>query len=341
MENYQLPPEHYLDIAQKADHPYYIDFLNTFDGLRNILSLGQQRSLEQKLQLFGTNRFNEGKFVQIACETAVCAHFAKNYLKNFQYEYRCNSTNQKDVDCQFTDGKYTYNVEIKCPGLDTYSNKANEMPKIEIKGRFDENGRNLVNFIENALYDTLEKQQTGWNYSIQKRLDNTLKTFLQEAHNKFPTIELTDQLNVLVVCCDDEYDISRWYDYLYQAQGLFTDDSFADPKTYDRVDLLVLTNLFNRHYSFSEKKIDTKSWSLDDAFNLAFINPAKASNYKMKVAETFLQTFSNYTLYFEHYREDLEEVEISPASAFPILHFIPELKRILLNELNQDLRKVN
>ena len=116
------------------------------------------------------------------------------------------------------------------------------MPKIELKGRFDEKGRSFINFIEGALHDTLEAQQTEWNYSLQKRLDNTLKTFLQEAHAKFPTVELTDQLNVLVVCCDDEKDMGRWHDYLYQAQGLFTNDSFADPKTYDRVDVVVLTN---------------------------------------------------------------------------------------------------
>lgn len=336
MKNYQLPTEHYLAIAQKANHPYYCDFLKAFDILYNILSTKQRRILEQKLQLLGANQFSESKFVQIACETVVCAHFAKLYPENFQYEYRCNSTNHKDIDCQFTDGKYTYNIEVKCPGLETYNNKANETPKIELKGRFDEKGRNLVNFIENALHETLEEQQIGWNYTLQKRLDNTLKTFLQEAHNKFPIVEPTNLLNVLIVCCDDEHDMSRWYDYLHQAQGLFTDDSFADPKTYNRVDLVVLTNIFNRHYSFSEKIIDTNSWCLNDAFSLAFINPIKALDYKTMIAQNFLQTFSNYTQGFDYYREELEDISVSPEYAFPILHFLPELKKALLSNSGEN-----
>jgi len=335
MKAYNLSDQHYLKIAEKANLPYYRDFVKVFEGFFNQLSSREQKMLEEKLQLTG-KKFNEGKFVQIACETVVCGHFANLYPKDFQYEHRSSITHKRDVDCHFTDGKYTYNVEVKCPGIETYSEKANEMPKIELKGRFDEKGRNLVNFIEHALHDTLEKEEVGWNYSVQKRLDNTLKTFLQDAHNKFPIVELTDQLNVLVVCCDNEYDMSRWYDYLYQSQGLFTDDSFADPKTYDRVDLLVLTNLFNRHYSFSEKIIDTNSWALNDAFNLAFINPDKVSSYKMSIVKKFLQTFSHYTLYFDHYREELAEVDISPASVFPILHFIPELKKILSNELDKE-----
>ena len=199
MKDYQLLPQHYLDIARQANHPYYTDFINAFEGLFDKLPAKQQKVLEQKLQLIEQKQFNEGKFVQIACETVVCAHFANLYPENFRYEHQSSVASKKDVDCQFTDGKYTYNIEVKCPGIETYIEKAHGMPKIELKGRFDEKGRGLVSFIENALHETMDKQQTGWNYSLQKRLDNTLKTFLQEAHSKFPIVELTDQVNIRLV----------------------------------------------------------------------------------------------------------------------------------------------
>ena len=251
--------------------------------------------MKQKLQMVESRRFAEDSFIQIACETSVCSYFAKFFPDGFKYEPNCNSNNNTDVDCQFADGRYIYNVEVKCPGLETYKEKAHETPKIELKGRFDEDGRNLISFINSALQDHMDKEQVGWNYDIKKRLDNTLKTFLQESNNKFPAIESANQVNILVVCCDDVNDMTRWHDYLYQAGGLFTKNSFTEPKTYEKVDIVMFSNLLNRHYAFNEKSIYGNSWDLNDAFNLCYGNPFKNPDAKSDALSNFAYKFPHYT----------------------------------------------
>jgi len=326
MNTRNLSDQYYLNIAHVSENIYYEDFVVIFDNLCKFLSPAKEKIFNQKLQILDNRKFNEGSFIQIACETTVCSYFLEKYSEGFFYECKTTTISDKDVDCQFTDGKYTYNVEVKCPGLDTYKEKFHENPKIEIGGRFSEEGKKLINTIEEALQDKLKANKSEWNYTKRKRLDNTLKTFLQEANSKFPSVEITDQVNILVVCCDDQKDMDRWIGYLYHSGGLFTEDSFVDVDTYNRVDIVILTNLFNRHYSFADKVIQGNSWDFSDAFNLCFCNPLKNNTYKAFPIRNFIGKFNNYTTRLISFID--KEINSNPAvEYFPVQHFTVEFEK--------------
>ena len=177
--------------------------------------------------------------MQAAVELTVCSHFAHFFPDHFVYEDKVNTP--KDVDCSFKAEGVKYNIEVKCADF-------SKKHAIEEGGGFTIGAHGRMDDFAPLVAD-LQKlfSQGGHALTPHRHMDNNLKSYLSSAHDKFSTQVSEDEINVLVVGCADEMDMQKWYSYLYGSQGLFTLDSYADRSAYDRVDLVLLTNLYHRH----------------------------------------------------------------------------------------------
>jgi hypothetical protein len=207
----------------------------------------------------------EKAYIQAAVEATVCAHFARFFPENFIYEEKVNPP--KDVDCSFRVEGFKYNIEVKCADFSKkHAVDASEGFKIGSLGRLDDYD-DIVLDLGNLF------SSDGHVLSRQRHMDNNLKDFLVSAHEKFAPVTSNHELNVLVVGCDDAMDMQKWYSYLYGAKGLFTVESYWDTSAYDRVDLVLLTNLYHRHKDPASKDKLGGHWRLSEAFCILCQNP--------------------------------------------------------------------
>lgn len=245
----------------------------------------QLRELKKALQITGNN-FDEARYLQAACETAVSASIACMFPDSFEYEPKLNAPS--DVDCAFSSNGYKFNLEVKCPDYSKV-HKQDEQNVFKI-GAF---GR-MQDFI--GLSGDLMGLFASADKSLELRphMDNKLKDYLLSANKKFPENTNEKELNVLLVCCNDPLDMQKWYYYMFGEQGLFTPSSFHKPQDYSKVDAVVLTNLYHRHYSYQSKTKIEEHWSLERAFNLVFKNRS-IQNKKDQAIWALVDLFPNFS----------------------------------------------
>lgn len=272
--------------------PYCKKLSETLELLEPFLSKKQKNSLHKDLQLSG-NKFDEAKYLQAACETAIASYLSSNFGENFVYEPKINPP--KDVDCGFSlDGK-TYNIEVKCPD---YSKK-NEIDsanafKIGSFGRLIDFEQIVTNMQEVFDPETNPAVESDKPLITQQHMDNKLKDYLLSAHSKFNESTNPTELNALVVCCSDPMDMQKWFFYMYGYQGLFTNDSFHPIDEYKNVDVVILTNLYHRHYEYWDKDKIEDHWDFSKSFNLIFSNPLRRQD-KAEIIWSLVDKIPNHS----------------------------------------------
>lgn len=267
---------------------YATGLVTALNYLAPHLSASEREDLCFKKLGLKNDNINEVAYMQSAVELTVCAHFARFFPDGFVYEEKVNPP--KDVDCSVRVEGYKYNVEIKCADF-SKKHAIDESTgfKIGALGRmpdFDDLATNLKDLFFSD----------GHVLSRQRHMDNNLKDFLISAHEKFAPQTQDTELNVLVVGCDDPMDMQKWHSYLYGVQGLFTQESYAEASAYDRVDIVLLTNLYHRHKDQATKDKLSGHWNLYEAFCILCENPKS-----LKPAETFLE----FSKTVRHYNNEL------------------------------------
>ena len=295
-------PDHYLVQAKALNHPYFAGFLAAGALLKPLLTAQEFAYWCAEKMLLKPQPFREKTFVQYAVETAVATYFGARFPLGFAVEKRVNPANDKDVDCVFQDGGFTYNVEVKCSdfiakeeidSLDAF--------KYETIGRLPDRGAEARRVLEVALNEGLAKRgEAAKPHVTSKNMDNNLKGFLESAHEKFGSSADEQTVNVLVVGCDDAEDLQRWFNYLWASEGLFTDASFADRTRYRNVDLVVLTNQYFKHNKVLTKRV-TDSWDLGDGFNHISVNPRRLQTKAAGIAH-FKNLLPNFSSALAAYR---------------------------------------
>lgn len=255
---------------------YAAGLVTALNHLAPHLSIGEREGLCFNKLGLKDDSVNEVTYMQSAVELTVCAHFARFFPDCFVYEEKVNPP--KDVDCTIRVGGYKYNVEVKCADFSKkHAIDESDGFKIGALGRMEDYDE-LVTNLENLF------SSDGHVLSRQRHMDNNLKSFLTSAHEKFAPKSPDNELNVLVVGCDDAMDMQKWHSYLYGAQGLFTPESYTETSAYDRVDLVLLTNLYHRHKDQASKDKLSGHWHLSEAFCILCENPKS-----LKPAETFIE----------------------------------------------------
>ncbi|ELA8177640.1 hypothetical protein RGL50_005213 [Vibrio alginolyticus] len=289
--------EHYLT-KTCASYDSYVDELDdVINRLTPILSIGEVRKLiDKKLQL-KTQRFNEPQYIQTACELAAMNDFL--IREDIKLTYEKKVTPPKDVDFSLNHMGVTFNIEVKCPSFENKLDSEDgsviisSLDRAPTKVESDE----IVGDIQSRL------KCSGVDSKIQKSMENNLRTFLASAQEKLIGADSKD-INILIVCCDSALDMQAWRRYLFGFSGLFTENSFAHHSEFDRVDYVLLTNLYNRHHKFYEQTTIRDHWKLSSAFNLLY--PNKFSN-RNKLVVNGKDDFKRVSRVFTNYSEEFEE----------------------------------
>ena len=146
-------------------------------------------------------------------------------------------------------------------------------------------------------------------------MDNNLKDFLLSTQEKVILSDL-DSFNILVVSCDDASDMMNWRGYLYNSNGFFTNNSYVDHGKYDRVDFVLLTNLYNRHNRYYEHSTIDNHWDLAKSFNLLYFNSYSRKVITEKDYLFISSLFPNMTVDFEEYINDKSNIPDGEESSF-------------------------
>lgn len=277
----------YFDNNESSSY-YKEGMLQAVNYLSDYLSKNEiENLLKNKLQLFSSS-FNEPQYLQAACELVICSHLASVYKDTFKYELKVNPP--KDVDCSFTEDGIQFNIEIKCADFSINNQIDKEDAfKIGFLGRNPDPDKVL-----NDLSELFQNHADGKLLLKQQHMDNKLKDYLLSAHSKFYQEPRIDHLNILAIGCDTPMDMQKWYGYMYGYQGLFTQESFWQTSDYNLVDVVFLTNLYHRHYSYRSKDKVTDHWLLDKSFNLVASNPFRCLEKKDAIYR-FSEIMPNYS----------------------------------------------
>ncbi|HDY7694891.1 hypothetical protein ABMX90_20550 [Vibrio vulnificus] len=288
------------DSEAKVIYANYLDCV--LDIISRYATPTQMRKIKSDLQLTGDS-FSEAKYLQAACESSVAASIAVAYGDTFEYEPKLNPPS--DVDCSFSAFGYKFNIEVKCPDYTKYhEHEAKDCYSIGAMGRLD------------GYFDAFESISylLGSEKLVEKQehMDNKLKDYLLSCQKKFPAETSENELNILLVCCDSAMDMQKWVHYLYGSKGLLTAGSFIDPNLYSNVDVVILTNLYHRHYSYWQKDKLSEHWSLGKSFNLIFKNRSLQRG-KDRAIWCLVDIFPNYSKEISEYPlREFEEVTRVP-----------------------------
>ncbi|MFZ2450317.1 MAG: hypothetical protein WAW36_07355 [Methylovulum miyakonense] len=291
--------EHYLRKVCSS----YDSYIDGLDDILNKLSKKISKNklkelIDKKLQI-GLKKFDESQYVQAACELTVMSEFLdKDYIE-FRYENKV--TPPKDVDFTVVIDKCNYNIEVKCPVYNPENGGddkilclfTNRAPTLEIKDEMIE-----------PIRSQLEKH--GKTVVEGKNNDNKLKDFLESTHAKVENSPLSD-VNILVVCCDNALDMHIWRGYMFGFSGLFTENSFIDHSKFNKVDYVLLTNIYNRHKNFYENSVISNHWKLSSSFNLLYPNRYSIRNENIigyLDLDKMNKIFPNHNRKFEDYLSD-------------------------------------
>lgn len=301
LDNITNLTEHYLVKAKTSGHIYFTEFLEAANIIRPLLTPKEFEYWCLEKMLLKQQPFAEKTFIQYAVETSVVRFFGERFPTDFKVEAKINPNNDKDVDCQFIDNGYKFNVEVKCSDFVSKEKIDNKDGfKFGTVGRLPDRGEKAMTVLSAALDEGLTKKGEPLKPHLRsKNMDNNMKEFLELAHEKFDPTPNENEVNVLIVGCGDEHDIQNWFNYLWAEEGLFTNQSFADNSKYKNVDLVVLTNQYFKHSKYFDKKT-SNCWSLDKCFNLISSNPyrhlakEKAMKHFVEILPNFSQELSTY-----------------------------------------------
>lgn len=258
-----------------------------------------KKLLSRKLQL-DYQEFNESQYIQAACELTVMSKFVEDESVKFSYENEV--THPKNVDFSIIKDNVKYNVEVKCPSYKPKNISSNS----EVTVTFTNRVPSLSDKNETLKDIQCRLEKHGTEVIEGKNLDNTLKDFLESTQAKVKGSTLQD-VNILVVCCNDEIDMNIWRGYLFGFSGFFTEHSFVSHGEFNRVDYVLLTNIYNRHYKYYYGKLVSDHWSLLSSFNLLYPNKYSTRNQDVNGQhdlENMNKVFPNHNIKFEAYMKD-------------------------------------
>lgn len=316
----KVQKDHPLHVAWKQGGVYFSDFLNSFTLLLPYIS-GEQAEyfLIEKLQL-KPEKVEFPKYYQGAVEASVIFEFLRRGPESFVYEPTVAANSKKNVEFCSKLGAITYYVEAKCSDFTEWeAAELNSNIKLSTAGRIPGHAESLQN-LQNLLTDP-EKIENPAGVEVLKNKDNSLKTFFQEAHLKFPDPK-ESSLNLLFVGLGKPPEIQKWANYLYESKGLYTDAPFASPETYNKLDVLIFTNLYYRHKYFDT--IQGSAWDLSNTLCLIMSSRYRRVDNRDAILE-FAKLLQDYSDELRDYRA-LGDVPPEVERVVRIPHFINKLK---------------
>lgn len=142
-------PNHYLLKAKNNKSEYYEDFISASSKMQTVMSEKDFKHWIDHKMLLSEKTFNEKVFIQFATETSAACFFIDRNSKQVKLEAKINPSNNKDVDIQFRESGYTFNIEVKCATFDEKEKSSSNKYTIITMGRLPDRG--------NEAFDILSK----------------------------------------------------------------------------------------------------------------------------------------------------------------------------------------
>lgn len=286
----------------------------------------KSKALMNRLQL-SNNNINQ--YYQGISEIMFEFFSMKNNLE-FVTEKKLRNDRNTDIDIQVIKNGYTFNFEIKTPEI-----RETAEGKLQVNTSFRSSSKSDLEqvklFLETELIKPLLAQQSDYtDYEYSKINDNKILDYLKSAQEKVICSD-SKTLNVLVLSlCTNE--MQDYWDYLYNSfSGLFTDVTYDCHSNYDKVDVVLITNIVSGHQNGV-----TGAWDLKNYFNLFLPNPyckKFSGNSWEGIYSELLDLIPNHTIEFDTFLMELEKEMIKLKTnlhgiIFPsfLNHYFPEFK---------------
>jgi len=280
---------HYIKKSFSLNITYHLQCINRLKILTQHLTKTEVISFLKKLHFF--DKFNEKQFIQYASELTVISHFLEYYPNDFLYEPRLNSIHDKNPECQIKIDNFKFNIEVKCP---EYTNQeavlSKDGIKIGIYGRHPEKDKILNEMSGIVKEGSLKAEGKEVEVHNQKHLGLNILSYLKEAHMKFPENPINNEINVLFIGSNEKMD--EICGLFYGHEGLFTNQSFTDPNEYNKIDIIVLSNLYYSHKNYCEKEY-LRPFELNKLYNVYYVNPKRQLDKKEGIVK-FHTLYHNY-----------------------------------------------
>ncbi|TGK45970.1 hypothetical protein [Leptospira kanakyensis] len=304
-----IPENHILNSAYSISIEYRKELEVVIEEFSKKISPKELKALKSKLGL-NSNKHTLESYIQSATETTVVRYFLNNFSENFQYEPSLNFGSNNNIECQILENGNAYNIEVKTPSYYTKEKDGNEKGlNFSTTGRF-RNSIELFNSFKNIFKPN--------EFNISKRMDNNLKDFLISANSKFPNKYPLKHLNILVVACGDSEDFQNFDNYIEDVGGFFRHDSYINQNLYNKVDCIVLSNLYYKH-SPKFNRMTKESWDFSKAFNIIYTNPFR-KNKESDLLNRLLSMIPNYTIEYEEFHN--EWLQKNKFTFYIMKHFI-------------------
>lgn len=292
--------EHYLKIPSEYLESYSHGLFEVLAVLETRVKAGKFKDLISKKLQVSLGNFDESQYIQSACELTVLSNYVNR--SDIEFTYEKNISGSTDVDLSIRVDGVNYNIEVKCPSYNHVNSEAGSVECI-----FTNRAESLEE--KNKVVMAISQKLAEEKISVVegKNLDNKMKDYLLSVQEKVDSAPAED-VNVLVVCCDDAFDMHRWRGYLFNdMSGLFTPNSFINPEAYSKVDFVLLTNIYNRHHNYFDSALISNYWRLDNSFNLLYPNRFSLKNKFLSGRgnlDALNKIFPNHNVQFEDYMKD-------------------------------------
>jgi hypothetical protein len=284
-----LPPAHALTIAPASYREGFVRAFAAVHGLRP----NARQLLDQKFFVPNTTSYSFNQFLQSAAELSVAHHVVKSQATAFESEKKMNpGVNDRDVDVYFEVGATRVPLEVKCP---EEQHVAPGTLTLDFAGRHPD-PKGIFGEIQGVFAQAANLPPELRQLTLAQHKDNKLKDYLISAHDKFSPSPDLDQLNVLFVACGEE--LQPWYHYLHEREGLFTPQSFHPVQTFERTQVVILSNLKYFHTQAAAHH----DWTLKDVFLLPVLNPTAATRVMTETLEKGLSIFDHHLRPYNAYR---------------------------------------
>lgn len=301
-------------LNEKCAYKYYSDF---FYGLRALYeksvinTLKSFNSFCNKMQLDG--KFDLMTYYQGISEISFWIYSAKNNY-SFLLEKKISDENNCDVDMQIFKDDITFNIEVKCPTFEIAVKP--DLLKIDTSFRsvtkdvFANHKKEIESDIVKPIMQNSDCKYA--DYEFEKNCDNRLVDYLKSGQQKF-IYSNNNSINVLVISVPSE-NIESYWGYLYNCfSGLFTEKSFNPHCDYDKVDVILLTNMIAGH----QKPNDAfNSWDISSYCNLLCKNPysrkhiSKLHNGYIKLQDLFPNDTERFESFYNSFIEKCEKEKL-------------------------------
>jgi len=247
------------------------------------------RILQERFFIPDDSRFDLDTYLQSAAELTVQNDIKlKSAVTDFSVDKEVNPP--KDVDVYFKTQNTKVSLEVKCA---VESKTGKDAVVIKTAGRIP---GHLSQFEE--LQKNLRRANPSQEVVFGKNKDNTCKDFIVSAHDKFSPDSGVDDCNILLIACGYHFNISEWRMYLLQNEGLFTRTPFYPERNFERVDVVVLSNL---KYFHTDARAH-HDWTLRNVFMLPEVNPHARRNNTSSAILKGLSVFNHHLKSFSVYK---------------------------------------